>query len=90
MQSKHSDSEMETSDQNKGTWIIGKRACLVQFLRTSKQAQLLCLTYKKLYRQVYRVYIIVLRYRHDCDQFKVAEHSFQVPMANSPLLLNYL
>ena len=23
-------------------------------------------------------------------QFKVAEHSFQVPMPNSPLLLNYL
>ena len=32
--------------------------------------QLLCHTYKKLYRQVYRVYIIGLRYRHDCDQFK--------------------
>ena len=32
--------------------------------------QLLCLTYKKLYRQVYRVYIIGLRCRHDCDQFK--------------------
>ena len=32
--------------------------------------QLLCLTYKKLYRQVYKVYIIGLRYRHDCDQFK--------------------
>jgi len=24
------------------------------------------------------------------DAFKVAEHSFQVPMPNSPLLLNYL
>ena len=32
--------------------------------------QLLCLTYKMLYRQVYKVYIIGLRYRHDCDQFK--------------------
>ena len=32
--------------------------------------QLLCHTYKNLYRQVYRVYIIGLRYRHDCDQFK--------------------
>ena len=32
--------------------------------------QILCLTYKKLYRQVHRVYIIGLRYRHDCDQFK--------------------
>ena len=32
--------------------------------------QLLCHTYKKLYRQVYRVYIIGLRYRRDCYQFK--------------------
>ena len=32
--------------------------------------RLLCLTYKKLCRQVYTVYIIGLRYRHDCDQFK--------------------
>ena len=31
--------------------------------------QLLCHTYKQLYRQVYRVYTIGLRYRHDCDQF---------------------
>ena len=30
--------------------------------------QLLCHTYK-LYRQVYKVYIIDLRYRHDCNQF---------------------
>ena len=32
--------------------------------------QLLCLTYKKLYRQVKIVYIMGLRYMHDCDQFK--------------------
>ena len=36
--------------------------------------QPLCLTYKKLYRQVHRVYIIGLRYRHDCDQFKYGIH----------------
>ena len=29
---------METSDQNKGMWIIGERAYVVQFLYTSKQA----------------------------------------------------
>ena len=32
--------------------------------------QLSCHTYKMLYRQVYGVYIMGLRYRHDYDQFK--------------------
>ena len=32
--------------------------------------QLLCHAYKTLYTQVYRVYFIGLRYRHDCDRFK--------------------
>ena len=31
---------------------------------------IICHTYKKLCKHVYRVYIIGLRYRHDCDQFK--------------------
>ena len=32
--------------------------------------QLLCRVYEKLYRQVYRVYIIGLSFRHDCNQSK--------------------
>ena len=39
------------------------------FLQILNQEEDYYLTYKKLYRQVYRVYIIGLRYRHDCDQF---------------------
>ena len=39
IQSKHSDSGMETSDQNKGMWIIEERVYVVQFLFASKQPQ---------------------------------------------------
>ena len=38
IQSRHSDSGMETSDQNKGMWIIRERTYVVQFFCTSKQA----------------------------------------------------
>ena len=38
--------------------------------------------------------LLIITKIHDLMQFqwtvKVAEHSFQVPMPNSPLLLNYL